>query len=210
MSQNKALDNLKRVFNSKLQDAAANSFYAKIKEVDPDKRTCKVVAEATTYDDVLLYSVENADLKGFVMIPKVDSTVLVDRLGGSNELYVVMFSEVDKVMISVATKPAEAAKAKEQAPPAADNTISMTIDGTGVVFNGGTLGGLVKVGELSTNLGKVTARIDGIIAAIKEGKATAQDGGAGLLASILTKLKEIEKDTSKEDFSNIENTKVKH
>ena len=39
--------------------------------------------------------------RGFCFLPAVGSIVLVSRLGGSNELYVAMFSEVDEVRLSV-------------------------------------------------------------------------------------------------------------
>ena len=54
-----------------------------------------------TYDDVLLYAVADAGRRGFCFLPAVGSIVLVSRLGGSNELYVAMFSEVDEVRLSV-------------------------------------------------------------------------------------------------------------
>lgn len=41
-----------------------------------------------------------------------------------------------------------------------------------IVINGGTLGGLVKINELKTQLAKVTSRIDGIISAINAGVVT--------------------------------------
>lgn len=69
--------------------------------VDGDRRTCTVEAEDVTYDDVLLYAVADAGRRGFCFLPAVGSIVLVSRLGGSNELYVAMFSEVDEVRLSV-------------------------------------------------------------------------------------------------------------
>lgn len=185
MSQNKAIDNLRRVFSARLQDAAANSFYAKIKSVDPEKRTCSVVAEATTYDDVLLYAIENKDLKGFVMLPKVDSMVLVDRLGGSNELYVTMFSEADKVILSIGDKvTAEITDAAlnytndKVTLEIKENIVKLSADS--IEFNGATLGGLVKVGALTE---KINSLIDSFNKHIHPGVITSVAGGSGAPAT---------------------------
>lgn len=78
-----------------------------------------------------------------------------------------------------------------------------------IVYNKGKFGGLTKTTELKTQLDKLTARVDGIINAIKSPTviATPQDGGTALLGLLRT---EIGKIIDKEDFSNIEDTKIKH
>ena len=58
-------------------------------------------AESVTYDGVSLFAVENPKLKGPCIIPAVGSTVLVGRIGGSNELYIAMFSQIDKVLLTI-------------------------------------------------------------------------------------------------------------
>jgi len=68
-------------------------------------------------------------------------------------------------------------------------------------------GGVVKAGELKTQLDKLTARVDGIINALKNSPTAAQDGGAtykGAIAGTLATL------VDKEDFSSIESEKVLH
>ena len=49
------------------------------------------------YFDVRLRGLVNAELQGFAFIPKLQSTVLVCRIGKSNELFVCMFTEIDKM-----------------------------------------------------------------------------------------------------------------
>ena len=53
----------------------------------------------------------------------------------------------------------------------------------------------------------MSKRIDGIIDALNKAVPTPQDGGAGLQTTIKTKLATI---LEKEDFSDIENTTIKH
>lgn len=58
----------------------------------------------------------------------------------------------------------------------------------------------IEVNDFKTQLNKMTARIDGIIDAIKNGAPTPQDGGAGLQQTIVLGLQQI---TDKEDFKTL-------
>ena len=74
-------------------------------------------------------------------------------------------------------------------------------------MNEGKLNGLVKEAELRSQLAKLSARVDAIISAIQNSAVAAADGGATFKANMIGYLEAI---TSKEDFSNIANTKLKH
>lgn len=76
-----------------------------------------------------------------------------------------------------------------------------------VELNGTQNGGVVKAQELKKQLAVLTARVDGIINALKSAPTAAQDGGASFKAGIIGVLSAI---TQKEDFSDIESDKVKH
>lgn len=74
-------------------------FPAQVKEVAEEERTCTVrVNDNVDFFDVKLYAVTDKSLKGFCLIPAIDSTVLVARIANGNDLYVCSFSEVDKVL----------------------------------------------------------------------------------------------------------------
>jgi phage baseplate assembly protein gpV len=77
----------------------------------------------------------------------------------------------------------------------------------GITLNGGENGGLTVTPKLVEQLEKMSARIDGIIDAINNGVPVPQDGGAGLQTTIKASLSAI---VDKEDFSEVENDKVKH
>ena len=79
-------------------------------------------------------------------------------------------------------------------------------DGTVELF-GKDLGGIIKVDELKSQLAKLTARVDGIMNALKNSPTVAQDGGSSYKASIVGVLSAI---ASKEDFSSIASDKVFH
>jgi len=76
-----------------------------------------------------------------------------------------------------------------------------------VQIMGDQFGGLIKIEELIKNLDKLTARVDGIIDAIKNGVPIPTDGGAGLQTTIKVALALL---VDKEDFTTMENENIKH
>ena len=76
-----------------------------------------------------------------------------------------------------------------------------------IELNGTDFGGLIKIEELKKELAKMTARIDGIINAVKTAAVSPQDGGATFKANMVASLETL---VNKENFSQIENKKVQH
>lgn len=91
------------MFERRLQEAAETVFYGEVSAVNEGSRTCTVVMEDIPYENVLLYAVENTELKGQVLIPRIGSTVLVERIA-NDRYFVVMFSEIDKVLLTIGEK----------------------------------------------------------------------------------------------------------
>lgn len=84
--------------------------------------------------------------------------------------------------------------------------MTITTDDT-LELDGNNNGGLVIAPELTKQLGFLTQRVDTIINALQNAPTAAQDGGATYKAGISAVLATI---ANKEDFSGIENDKVKH
>ena len=76
-----------------------------------------------------------------------------------------------------------------------------------VELYGTDAGGVVKAAELKSQLDKLSARVDGIIDALKNSQTAVQDGGAAYKAQIAAALALL---ADKEDFSNLESEKVLH
>jgi|GEM_PF-459578 hypothetical protein len=166
----KQMELIRQMFHSRLASASENSLYATIKEVDEAKRTCKAEIGNILYEDILLYSVENADLKGFVFIPAIDSIVLVSRVG-TDRMFVESFSEIDKVIFTlndlelvVDGGNIDLKKGDKIAVHVDAETIKVQNDASTfevnpdeMLFNGGDLGGLIKIQELTD---KINALID--------------------------------------------------
>lgn len=83
-----------------LRVAGMQTFPATVVSVDATTRTCAVESEYGRYADVLLYGVVDGKKKGLCVLPAKDSMVLVGRIGGSDDLYVAMTSEVDRVLFT--------------------------------------------------------------------------------------------------------------
>lgn len=96
----KGNEGIRRMFERRLQEAAETVFYGEVSAVDEEARTCTVVMEDIPYENVLLYAVENTELKGQVLIPGIGSTVLVERIA-NDRYFVAMFSEVAKVLLTI-------------------------------------------------------------------------------------------------------------
>lgn len=84
-----------------IRDREKTILQGSVTEVNESERTCSVLVGNVVYEDVRLYGVIKADLKGFVMLPKVGSIVMAGRIEESNELFVIMFTEVDKIIYTV-------------------------------------------------------------------------------------------------------------
>ncbi len=76
-----------------------------------------------------------------------------------------------------------------------------------ITINGGDNGGLINIEELKKQLNKMTKRIDGIMSAIENSTTNPQDGGATYKTGMISVLQSI---TDKEDFTNMEDDKIKH
>lgn len=97
----KEIDELRRKFQSSFGGTDDTIFQAVVTEVDEEEYTCTVKRdEQVDYFDVRLRGLVKAELQGFAFIPKLESVVLVARIGKSNELFVCQFTEVDKVVFT--------------------------------------------------------------------------------------------------------------
>lgn len=97
----KEMEELRRKFQERFGGSGDYVFQGIVTEVDEDEFTCTVKRDdQVDYYDVRLRGLVNAELQGFAFIPRLESTVLVCRIGKSNELFVSQFTEVDKFIFT--------------------------------------------------------------------------------------------------------------
>lgn len=206
-------------------------FPAVVKEVDEERRTCTVrVNDNVDFYDVRLYAVTDKELKGFCLLPAVDSQVLVARIANGNELYVCSFSVVEKVLGTIGDK-VEIAVDKESLSYKCDKTEAtiksndiqvktekvtfgvsdsqVTVKADQVVFNDGENKGFVKVEAVQANLDTIKNYLTVMNTAIAAGLTgigaeLASDGSAGVAA-----YQQAMPDQGIA-FQNMENEKIKH
>ena len=171
--------------------AGGLEIYCKVCTVDAVDETARTVDCSPLDESAPLLGVNlqaNQDGEyGIVTFPAVGSYVAVAFISQSVAI-VVLCEQVDKIEVKIG-----------------DQTIKMTSEG--VVFNGGALGGMVKVGELTTKLNTLEYDINTLKSIFSAWVAVPQDGGAALqlaamawASSSLTATQETE----------LEDEKVKH
>jgi hypothetical protein len=157
--------------------------YLKLCTVDSVDETERTIACTPIDDGAQLISVDLQALQ-----EKTAGLLIVPKVGSEvligyldkDNAAVLLYTEIDKIILDI------------------ENT---------VVVNGGENGGLCITPELKTQLKKLSKRVDGIIDAITNAIPTPQDGGAGLKTTMVAALNLL---IDKEDFSKIENDKIKH
>jgi hypothetical protein len=130
-----------------------------------DKAACRCdVQLAEDYDvvlyDVRLRAVDDEEDKGFVLFPAVGSDVIIGQMS-SGGWFVSMYSVLDSLMLKVETQTMEVSK-------------------DGFVWNGGSLGGLVKIADLVSKLNALEQDINSLKTAFSAWVPVPNDGGAAL------------------------------
>ena len=188
---------------------AGTEIYCKVctvDAVDSNARTvdCSPLDESAPLVGVNLHANQDADA-GVVAIPAVGSYVVVGFLSSSAAV-VILTEKIDQYVVNIGE--AHARITAGQIDIAAKDT-TVKIDSSGIVMNGGGLGGLVKVQELTNKLNEL---IDAFNAHTHEimtggiavtGSATAQSNAAPVAIPAITKKQQ---HVSASDY---ENAKIK-
>ena len=103
--------------------------------------------------------------EGFLLLPKVGGYVIVGLVDGQDTGVVLLTDELDALDVKIG-----------------DKTLRITHEG--IVFNGGDLGGLIKVEELTAKLNAIEQDINDLKHAFSGWIPSPSDGGAALKASI--------------------------
>lgn len=167
----KEIDEIRRKFNGMMGDMVRNVIQGVVTEVNEDEFTCTVrVDDAVDYFDVRLRGLVDGALKGFAFIPKAQSVVLVCPIGGSNELFVCQYTEIDKLIFT-------------------DNNLKLTIDTEklelerdNVTITSDDSSTVIKAGDATAtvNTDGIELKIGSSTITVTSGGLTLKKGGAGL------------------------------
>lgn len=159
------------------------SFTAIVKSVDAAKDTCVVEIEETELEieDVALKAMIDNTTSKVVIYPKVGKPVTCSILhNDENQVYISKYSEVDQIVV----------------------------DCENVVINGGNNGGLCITPVLKTELNKTKDVITAITQVISG--APIPEPGSGAVSAFQASLQAALTGINTGDYSEIENTKIKH
>ena len=167
----KEIDEIRRKLNGMMGDMVRNVIQGVVTQVNEDEFTCTVrVDDAVDYFDVRLRGLVDGALKGFAFIPKAQSVVLVCPIGGSNELFVCQYTEIDKLIftdnnlkLTIDTEKLELER---------DN-VTITSDGSSTVIKASDATATVNTDGIELKIGSSTITVT-------SGGLTLKKGGAGL------------------------------
>lgn len=167
----KEIDEIRRKFNGMMGDMVRNVIQGVVTEVNEDEFTCTVrVDDAVDYFDVRLRGLVDGGLQGFAFIPKAQSVVLVCPIGGSNELFVCQYTEIDKLIFT-------------------DNNLKLTIDTEklelerdNVTITSDDSSTVIKASDATAtvNTEGIELKIGSSTITVTSGGLTLKKGGAGL------------------------------
>ncbi len=167
----KEIDEIRRKFNGMMGDMVRNVIQGVVTEVNEDEFTCTVrVDDAVDYFDVRLRGLVDGALQGFAFIPKAQSVVLVCPIGGSNELFVCQYTEIDKLIFT-------------------DNNLKLTIDTEklelerdNVTITSDDSSTVIKASDATAtvNTDGIELKIGSSTITVTSGGLTLKKGGAGL------------------------------
>lgn len=168
----KEMEELRRTFQQRFGGSGDTVFQGTVTEVNEDEFTCTVQRDGQVdYFDVRLRGLVKAELQGFAFIPKLQSTVLVCRIGKSNELFVCMFTEIDKMYFTdndwevvIDTEKLDAKKGEN---------ITVHVDAEKLEVTNGKVKALHEADALTVTAGSTTVKAS-------TGGATITRGGSGL------------------------------
>ena len=178
---------LNRLIDRRIKQDKTTVLQGIVKNIDLTRNTCTVTVLEMDYPNCQFQALTSMTV-GILLVPSLNSTVIIN-FTDNGKIFIEQTSVIDKFLCKI------------------NNTIFQIADGL-TQFNDGSNGGLTNTPELKTQLNKLTSRVDGIISAINNAKPAPGDmSGAGVLSTMQIGLQLI---LNKEDFSNIEDTKIKH
>lgn len=129
MSNEKAIRELRMLFETRLRQTARTACYGTVEAVDEQARTCSVRVGGIVYEEVLLNALSDGSLPGTVAVPRTGSAVVIARVEAGNRYYAALFSEIEKYTCSIGEE-FELVCEREQ----------VTVNAKQIVFNGGDKG----------------------------------------------------------------------
>ena len=180
------MSNLRNIIRQLASDpaSAAGLMVCEVKAVDTEARTVDVepLDEGAPLLGVNLQANQDSTV-GVVQIPRVGSSVVVAKFTGYDAGVVVLMEDIERMEIVV-------------------GNYSLEITDEGITLNGGSLGGLVKVAELTQRLNAIEQDLNALKTVFSGWTPAPQDGGAALKTAAATWFAQTLTETQQTDIEN--------
>ncbi|CCZ13764.1 putative uncharacterized protein [Prevotella sp. CAG:487] len=188
-------------------DGEAYSLVCTVDSVDKEARTvdCTPVDEGAPLLGVNLQANQGSSF-GVVSFPRVGSYVVVGFVSGGSAGVVLLTDDIESVEVTTAEDKSRAVMDDDGVRINVGNDTSAELTADGIVLNGGSLGGLVKVEELTGRLNTIENDINSLKSVFTGWVPAPQDGGAALKSSVASWAGQRLTPTKRGDY---ENEKVK-
>ena len=121
---------------------------------------------------------------GVVQFPRVGSFVVVGFLSDGMAGAVLLTDDVESVEVVISEDTARAVLDEQGVRINMADSISVELNSDGIIMNGGELGGLVKVEDVTTRLNIIEKDINALKKALTGWTPVPQDGGSALKAGV--------------------------
>jgi hypothetical protein len=119
-----------------------------VESVDKPKSICSVRLledDGLVIPNVRLQAIDSEQDNGWLIFPKVGTTVILGKLDNINTFFVAMFSEVEEIYLKV------------------DGVEKLKITKDEIIFDEGTKGSLVEIGKLVSRMNLIENKVNSII-----------------------------------------------
>lgn len=186
-------------------DGETAALICTVDAVDKDARTvdCSPINESAPLLGVNLQANQSSNF-GVCLFPKVGSFVVVGFVASGAAGVVLLCDEIESAEIVIGDS---SAFISADGITFKVGDTSAKLDENAVTLNGGSLGGLVKVVELTKRLNLIENDINALKGIFADWGPVSQDGGAALKTAATNWSAQTLKPTTRSDY---ENDKVKH
>lgn len=166
------------------EGSSASLFIGTVSAVDTKTRTVDVepINEDAPVLGVNLQANQEATL-GVVFFPRVGSYVAVAMLSGYAAGVVVLTEDVESIEVNI-NDGTKLTITEGGISLAVKDGTTLDIDDSAAVFNGGDLGGLINVADLTDRLNTIEKDINNLKSVMSSWVPVSQDGGAALKSAV--------------------------
>lgn len=184
------------------------SLVCQVDAVDKTARTvdCTPLDESAPLLGVNLQANQGSGF-GMVAFPRVGSFVVVGFVADGSAGVVLLTDDVESIEAVISESTARIVADEEGVRVRMGDATSAELTDEGVILNGGSFGGMVKVGQLTERLNVIENDINELKNIFSAWVAVPQDGGAALSALTMNWAGSLLTPTQRSDY---ENEKVKH